>query len=203
MDVLLSRPGGFLIRDAGPVWKQGTTSSFLDAVAGGNLPSEAFRRWLSQDYLFAKGLMAFQAITLAKAPRDCHQPLVAGLAALDNELSWFEAHAARLQLDLEIGPNPICRSYTDFLMRAAYSQPYPVLVAILFGVEASYLAAWSALKPAGPYAEFIQRWSSEAFADYVSALGALTERHRHESAQNHFNTVLIRERDFWQMSWEG
>ncbi|UUZ63803.1 hypothetical protein LP414_33470 [Polaromonas sp. P1(28)-13] len=33
----------------------------------------------------------------------------------------------------------VCRRYGDFLIQAAYSDPYPVLLAMLFGVEASYL----------------------------------------------------------------
>jgi thiaminase/transcriptional activator TenA len=162
-----------------------------------------FRRWLAQDYLFAEELTAFQAILLAKSPRDCHTPLIGGLAALDKELSWFESHAARLQVKLGIPPHPICRRYTDFLLRCAYTQPYSVLLAMLFGVEASYLAAWSALAPAGPYAEFIERWSSAEFAAYVEALADLTERHPQSAAQQYFNEVLSHEREFWMMAWEG
>jgi thiaminase/transcriptional activator TenA len=200
---LASGPGGWLIQGAGELWRAGTTARFLDAAAAGQLPAEAFRRWLVQDYLFAKGLMAYQALTLAKAPRDCHGPLVSGLGALDNELNWFEGHAARLGLDLEAEPLPACRAYTDFLMRAATSQALPVLLAILFGVEASYLAAWSALRPEGPYAEFIERWSTPAFSAYVASLGRLVDRYRHESSQAFFNRVLEHERDFWTMAWEG
>ena len=190
-----------LIQNAGRLWKQATTSSFLDALASGDLPAEAFQRWLAQDYLFAKELMVFQAMVVAKVPRDCHKPLLAGLEALDSELDWFEAHAQRLQLNLNVPPHPACRRYTDFLLRCAYEQPYPVLLAMLFGVEVSYLAAWSAHEPAGPYAEFIERWSSPAFADYVVALRGLAERYPHEAAQEYFNHVLQQERDFWQMSW--
>ncbi len=192
-----------LVRDAGPLWKEATRSPFLDALATGNLRAEAFRRWLSQDYLFTQGLASFQAMVIAKVPRACRKPLIAGLAALDSETDWFEAHATRLQLDLNILPHATCRGYTDFLISSAYTQAYPVLLAILFGVEASYLAAWSALAVAGPYAEFIERWSSEAFANYVAALRALAEQYSHEAAQSHFNTVLAHERDFWKMSWEG
>jgi thiaminase/transcriptional activator TenA len=192
-----------LIRNAGPLWDEATVSPFLDALAAGSLTADAFRRWLAQDYLFAKDLMAFQAILLAKASRDCHKPLIEGLAALDKEMEWFESHAARLQMDLDIPPHPTCRRYTDFLMRCAYTQPYPALLAILFGVEASYLAAWSALAPVGPYAEFTERWSSADFATYVAALGGLGERHPHEAAQEHFNEVLAHEREFWKMSLEG
>jgi thiaminase/transcriptional activator TenA len=99
--------------------------------------------------------------------------------------------------------HPACRRYTDFLIRCAYTQPHPPLLAILFGVEASYLAAWSAIAPTGPYSEFIERWSTMEFAGYVAALGALAERYPHEGSQELFNEVLAHEREFWAMSWEG
>ena len=188
-----------LVQNAGPLWDEATRAPFLEALAAGTLPVEAFRRWLVQDYLFAKDLTAFQSILLAKAPRDCHKALVGGLGALDKELEWFESHAGRLQVDLDIPPHRTCRRYTDFLLRCAHTEVYPVLVAVLFGVEASYLAAWSALVPTGPYAEFIARWSSVDFAAYVEALGGFA-RHPHEGAQRHFNEVLVHEREFWQMS---
>jgi thiaminase len=88
-------------------------------------------------------------------------------------------------------------------MRCAYTQPCGVLLAILFGVEASYHAAWSALAPSGPYAEFIKRWSNPDFGAYTTTLGGLAERNLQEAAQEHFNEVLAHERDFWKMAWEG
>jgi formylaminopyrimidine deformylase / aminopyrimidine aminohydrolase len=195
--------GHSLIRDAGRLWGEATRPLCLDAVAAGTLAANAFQRWLAQDYLFAKDLMAFQALLLTKTPRDCHAPLIGGLAALDKELGWFESHGARHQVDLDVASHPTCRRYTDFLIRCAYTQPYQVLLAMLFGVEAAYLTAWSALPPSGPYAEFIERWSSSDFAAYVSALGGLAERHPHDAAREHFNEVLAHEREFWRMSWEG
>lgn len=203
MPGLLKWADATLIQGAGSLWKAATASPFLDALAAGSVPEEAFRRWLSQDYLFGKELTAFQAIVLAKAPRDCHKPLISGLVALDSELEWFESRAHRLKLDLNIPPHKICRQYTDYLVRCGYTERYPVLLAMLFGVEVSYLAAWSSLPVTGPYAEFIDRWSSKGFAEYVATLRALTERHPHPAAQGHFNQVLSHERVFWEMSWEG
>lgn len=192
-----------LIQSAGPLWERAKTSPFLDAVADGTIPRESFSRWLSQDYLFASGLTIFQAILVSKVPRDCHKTLIAGLAALDSELEWFEEHAGRLKLSLDIEPYPVCRRYTDFLVRSAYTEPYSVSLAILFGVEVTYLAAWSSLKTTGPYAEFIKRWSSDPFAKYVESIRELVERHADSGQQAAFNQVLELERDFWQMSWEG
>ncbi len=192
-----------LIRNAGGLWDEATHSPFLDALAAGSLALDAFHRWLSQDYLFAKDLMAFQAVLLAKAPRHCQERLIGGLVALESELAWFEFRAAREQLALDVLPHPTCRRYTDFLIRCAYTQPYSVLLAMLFGVEAAYLTAWSALRPSGLYAEFVERWSSPPFAAYVAALGDLATRHPHAAAQEHFNEILEHEREFWRMSWAG
>jgi thiaminase/transcriptional activator TenA len=192
-----------LIRAAGDLWRQATQARFLDAVAAGTLPSEAFQRWLVQDYFFARGLLMFQALMLAKAPRAAQQLLCAGLTALDGELTWFEQHHARLRLTLEAPPHPTCRRYVDFLIAAAHTQPFGVLAAILFGGEVSYLAAWSALKTQGPYAEFIARWSNPQFAQYVRRLQQLAEAHPSPQAQDCFNEVLRHEHDFWRMTWEG
>jgi thiaminase/transcriptional activator TenA len=85
----------------------------------------------------------------------------------------------------------------------ALHQAYPVLIAMLFGVEASYLAAWSAYPPVGLYAEFFVRWSTAEFAAYVEALGGLADRHSHDAAQQHFNEILVHEREFWKMSWQA
>jgi hypothetical protein len=49
-----------LIRATGPLWDEATRSPYLDALAAGNLPADALRRWLAQDYLFAKDLVAFR-----------------------------------------------------------------------------------------------------------------------------------------------
>jgi len=157
----------------------------------------------AQDYLFAKCLTAFQAIVLAKALRDCHKALVGGLGALDKELGCLKSHAERLQADLGIPPYLACRRYTDFLLRCAYTEVYPVLIAMLFGVEASYLADWSAFAPVGLAVEFIARWPSAEFAAYGDALGELADRHPHEAAQQHFNEILVHEREFWKMSWQA
>ena len=67
-----------LVHNAGPLWDEATRSPFLDALAAGSLAADGFRRWFGQDYLFASGLMAFQAILLSKAPRDCHHSLIEG-----------------------------------------------------------------------------------------------------------------------------
>ena len=192
-----------LIHEAGPLWTQATTARFLDALADGSLPADVLHRWLAQDYHFAQALNSFQAIALAKAPREFRKILLRGLVSLDAELDWLESLAAARGVNLSAPQHPVCRHYCDFLLRVAYIESYPVLLVVLFGVEASYLAAWSRLRPEGPYQEFIRRWSSPEFAAYVDSLRGLAEWHPHDSSQAYFEEVLNHERDFWTMAWEG
>lgn len=196
-----------LIVGAGDLWAEGTHAKFLEAIRDGNLPTEAFRRWLVQDYLFVSGLTSFQAIAAARSPRPLQKVLLDGLTALNAELTWFEEHAERFSLDLSAPPHPTCRRYVDFLVSNAYTQPCEVLVAMLFGVEAAYLCAWSSLasSPAkqGPYADFINRWSNEHFVAFVRGLERLSHENPHIAQQGSFNEVLRHEREFWRMTWEG
>ena len=192
-----------LAAGAGELWQAGTTARFLDAVGDGTLPQGAFHRWLVQDYLFVKGFTRFAALTCAQTPRPAQSVLIGGLAALDAELAWFEEHARHRDLDLETEAQPICRRYVDFLIASAYSQPVEVLLAIFYGVEVAYTVAWGRLAAAGPYAEFIERWTSPEFTAYVAELLALADEHSHPGQQAAFNQVMRHEREFWQMTWEG
>lgn len=188
---------------AGDLWQLGTRAKFLDAVGDGSLPEEAFTRWLVQDYLFVKGFTSFVAVTTAKTPRPGQSDLIGGLAALDEELDWFESHARERQLDLGAEAHPTCRRYVDFLIASAYEEPFEVLLAIFFGVEVAYTVGWGSLKPEGPYAEFIDRWTNPEFQAYVEELMKLADAHSHPGQQAAFNEVMRQERDFWRMTWEG
>lgn len=197
-----------LVRGSGPLWRSATTAEFLTAIGVGNLPTESFHRWLVQDYAFAKGLAACQAVATAKTPRPAQKVLITGLAALDSELDWFEQKAAQYGLDLHVAMHPTCRRYVDYLIAAAYTQPSEVLLPILFGVEAAYLCAWSSLRgddsgTDSPYAEYIDRWSNSLFAQYVADLLSHCDRHPDGIQQQQFNEVLRHEQDFWCMTWSG
>lgn len=192
-----------LARGAGRLWEEGTRASFLDAVGKGSLPEEAFSRWLVQDYLFVRDLARFVAHTAAATPRPAQSVVIAGLSALDDELGWFEDHSARRGLALDVPAHTTCRRYTDFLLAAAYTRPFEVLLAILYGVEVAYTVAWGRLEAEGPYAEFIDRWTHAGFQAYVHKLREIADEHHHPGQQEAFNEVMRHEREFWRMTWEG
>ena len=195
------------------LWRKATTAKFLDGLGDGTLPDEALDRWLAQDRRFVSELLRFQAIVLSKVPEDARRPLLAGLNALAAELDWFaDLEETR---GLTAAPvHPVCARYTDFLLRSAYTEPYPRLLQILFGVEVAYLASFKSLadrgkslagagaQPEGIHGELIARWSSELFAAYVNDLHDLTLAHPHPDGEA-FAEVLRHEHDFWRMTWEG
>ncbi len=192
-----------LAAGAGELWDLGTRAKFLDAVGDGSLPEEAFARWLVQDYLFVKGFANFVAVTITMTPRPGQSVLIGGLAALDDELDWFEGQARERKLDLAIEAHPTCRRYVDFLIASAYGHPFEVLLAIFYGVEVAYTVAWDRLKGEGRYAEFIDRWTNPEFQAYVGELIKLVDAYPHPGQQTAFNEVMRHERDFWQMTWKA
>ncbi len=195
-----------LIENAGDLFEKATTGPFLTGVRSGALPAEALNRWLVQDRIFVGELFRYQSIVLSKAPDGARPVLLRGLLALQMELEWFaEIGADRDLSDTE--PHPVCDRYNDFLLRAAYLEPFPRLIQILFGVEAAYLGSFQRLKdggrpPGGIYAELIERWSSDAFVTYVDELHELTVEHPYPD-QIAFDEVLGFEHEFWRMTWEG
>jgi thiaminase/transcriptional activator TenA len=194
-----------LIRVAENLWEEATTARFLTAIGDGSLPDEALDRWLVQDRIFASELFRFQSILLGKVPESARRPVLGGLVAIDAELSWFGELWRQRGLE-PAEPHPVCARYTDFLLHAAYTDPASRLLQILYGVEVSYFAAWSALAegelPAGIHGKLIARWSNQEFEAYVGMLKELTERHHHPDDAG-FRRVLELERDFWRMTWEG
>ncbi|MCG8585695.1 MAG: hypothetical protein MI757_13390 [Pirellulales bacterium] len=61
-----------LVVGAGNLWREATEAEFLSAIRDGNLPREAFQRWLVQDYSFTRGLQRFKRLLL-RGRRDLHK----------------------------------------------------------------------------------------------------------------------------------
>ena len=203
MSLIESFAGSRLAAGSGDLWEPGTSARFLDAVGDGTLPEEAFNRWLVQDYIFVQGFTRFLAVAASRVARPEQSAMIGGLAALDAELAWFEDHLAGRGLDLSAEANPTCRRYVDYLVAAAYTEPVEVLWAIFYGVEVAYTVAWGKLAAEGPYAEFIERWTSPEFQEYVAELLRITDANPHPGQQPAFDEVMRHEREFWRMTWEG
>jgi formylaminopyrimidine deformylase / aminopyrimidine aminohydrolase len=163
-------PVAALLSRAGPAWRGATDHPFLHGVRDGSLPAGAFDTWLLQDALYVADLLRFQARLLARAPRPAQAVLAAGLVGLVAELDWFGEHAAARGLRPDAAPLPATRAYAALLDRLDAAAPAPALVA-LWALERVYLDAWSSAAPgSGPYAPFVEHWTTPDFAGYVADL---------------------------------
>jgi len=192
-----------LIRQAGQLWERATHSPFLEGIRDGTLPKEAFHRWLIQDYHFVKAFLRFLGALLLRSDRPQQPLLVEGIVALDHELAWFEKQVQARGLDLKSPVHPFCQRYNDFMLRAVHEESLSGLYAMLYSLEACYLAAWSSLKPEGPYQEFVERWSDPRFRDYVIKLRSLAENQTDAPSQGLVDQCLRYEEDFWTMAMSG
>lgn len=181
-------------------WRHATSHAFLEAVRDGSLPDSAFRTWLAQDYRFVFDLLRFQARLLSTAPRTGQRALAQGLVALDAELAWFEGHAARLGLRLEVASDPVTQAYGRRLL--SYAEDWPRGITALWTGERAYLESWrGALPGALQYREFVEHWTHPDFAAYVDELERLVgAAGANEEA---FLAVCALERDFWEMAWSS
>jgi thiaminase/transcriptional activator TenA len=190
-------------------WQAATDHPFLAGVRDGTLTRQAFQAWLAQDYLFVRDLLAFQARLLARAPRHAQAVLASGLVSLESELGWFEEHAGRRRLVLDVPRQATTIAYRALLERQL-SEPFAIPMAALWAVERAYLGAWRTAAPGAPeFAEFVQHWTAEPFAEYVRGLQVAAEfelqavPHVLDRATGAVRDVLALERDFWAMAFVG
>jgi thiaminase/transcriptional activator TenA len=199
-----------LILDHADLWHNATHHQFLNEVRDGTLPELAFTTWLGQDYHFASTLLDAQGIILSYAPRSDQGLLIGGLFALDSELSWFEANAVVYNIDLAKPVLPTCQAYNDLLLGLQY-KPYVVQITCIWALERAYFDSWSTALPGAPkYKEFIDRWTTPEFKDYVDgledavnvALAAASTEER-ALAEVYFLWIVRYEKNFWDMALSG
>lgn len=76
-------------------WQDRAISSpFLSSVTDGTVSPAQFNAWLVQDGLFVREFTRFLGACLAKAPHPHFDLLLAGAAALKDELAWFQVWLA-------------------------------------------------------------------------------------------------------------
>ncbi len=197
-----------LLRSHAAIWRTATHHQFLDAVRDGTLPPDTFATWLVQDYHFVFHEIACLARLLARAPRYAQNILVRGLAALEAEATWFETHARRRHISLDVPLAPATAAYRDFFV-SLDSQPFPVALTAIWAVERAYLEAWMGVAPGHEhYRTYVEHWANVEFEQFVSdleqvAATTLAESNADEATEQAFLQVAQLERAFWDMAWSG
>ena len=191
-------------------WQAATVHPFLAQCQQGRIQAHQFNTWLVQDYHFVIEFTRLAASLLQSAPVDHFDVILGGIAALKDELNWFQVKAEERSLDLNQPLQPTCQTYCQFMQGLA-NQAYAVKATGFWAIELAYNQGWQRHSPMpDPYAEFADRWGNTAFTAYVEQLAQqansvlkTADSTTQTEAEKAFVTVATFEKDFWQMAYEG
>lgn len=207
-----------LRRQTAAIWQAQLEHPFVRGIADGSLDVERFQFWLRQDYLFLIEYCRLIGLAAARAPDIGTLTKFADLlhSTARTEMDLHRSYAAGFGIppsDLEDETMaPTTRAYTDFLVRIAATGDFAELAAALLPCMWGYSELGSELARPGPpahrYAEWIQMYSSEEFAqlaawcrELVDEIAEGVDAAGRGRMQLAFVTSSRYELAFWQMAW--
>lgn len=204
---------------ADAVWEAQHAHPFVRGIGDGSLPSERFRFYVRQDYLFLADYGRLLALGAARAPRLEWTRRFAALAhsVLETEMELLRQFAARwgvsvAALEAEEAA-PATRAYGDFLLRTAALGDFGELVAALLPCMWGYAEIGERLAGGGalsthPYREWIEMYASPEFGELaawcrglVDEAGAAAGAELRERMRGAFLTSSELELGFWEGAW--
>ncbi|MDF5726472.1 MAG: TenA family transcriptional regulator [Rhizonema sp. PD38] len=197
-----------LLQNYAQSWQEATVHPFLEECQLGTIQLQQFNTWLRQDYLFVLEFTRMVGRVLASAPPQHFDVILGGLAALKDELNWFQEKASERQLNFNIKKQPTCIEYCEY-MQSITDKPYAVQATAFWAIEFSYNQGWQLPgKMPAPYNEFAERWGNPDFTKYVKLLEQqadevleTAEADIQKQAEESFLRVAKLEHDFWQMAF--
>lgn len=221
MSILLFDSGlfGRLRSHAGQDWHNYVSHPFLRQLGEGTLPGAAFRRYLTQDYLF---LIHFsRAYALLASKFQTLPEIRAAVTSLNHIVAELPLHVSYCQLwglsEAQMASEPEARetlNYTRYVMDIGHSGDALDLLTALLPCVAGYAEAGQLLLTSkttqiedNPYAAWIKNYAN---ADYLAGVNAaiallnLVGEQRGGEARfarlgEIFTTATRLEADFWQM----
>ena len=155
-------------------------------LAAGTLGSDRFRFYILQDALYLAEYARALAIAGGRSPDADAVARFTRCAegAIVVERALHEGFFARFGLSHEqvagSEPSPACLAYTSFLLAAACTQSYEVLVAALLPCFTVYrevgLDIAGRAAPGNPYRTWIDTYADPAFGETVEAVSAIVDR---------------------------
>jgi len=188
---------GWLLEISTEVWPR-TRERLSQAVASlGAAPRCRWQEWLKQYSILQQGLIAATGAALAKARRDSQSPLIQALVALDERLAYVERQLREAGIEQPGAAQPATRAFLDSLLRLAYAQPLPLILAGLFAAAGAEEEALASLLST-PRASFARQLPHRATpAGPFCLFGRLYERLPHELAGEIVARTLVVAADWW------
>ncbi|QDG77551.1 thiaminase II [Labrenzia sp. PHM005] len=209
--------------DAAPQWADYVDHSFVQQLGTGELPLEAFKHYLVQDYLFLIQFARAYALGIYKSPTvdDMRQSLEGVKAILDVELdlhlelcgSWGMSRS-----DIESAPEDTpTMAYTRFVLDAGMAGDLLDLQAALAPCIIGYAEIGAALKNKGsetednPYTRWINEYGSDEYQELAQGFAEWMDKTaevyltkaRYPRLSSLFEKASRLESGFWQMGLDA
>ena len=210
---------GRLRQDAGQDWQHYVSHPFLQQLGAGTLPQVAFRRYLTQDYLFlihfarAYALLAtkFHTLPEIRAAVESLHHIVAELPLHVGYCASWGLNEAQMAREPEASET---LNYTRYVLDIGHSGDALELLTALLPCVAGYAEVGlrlldnpTTVMEGNPYASWIQNYSDRGYLDGVKgAIEMLNRVGQERGAQARFSrlseiftTATRLESAFWQM----
>ncbi|MDX2239374.1 MAG: TenA family protein [Leptolyngbyaceae cyanobacterium bins.302] len=183
---------------------------FVQGIADGSLAKAKFAYYVGQDTFFLTAFARAYSIAAAKTTDlngfEVFHSLASGVL---EELRLHRKYAAEWGVSLsQIDAGTATQRYTDFLLATAWSQDIGMTAVAMAPCMRLYLFLGKELAKSGIpqhlYKDWVQAYSSEAFADLTLKLENLIERYANPvpTAYSSYRYAMLCERDFFQAAWE-
>ena len=204
------------------IWAGYHTHPFVMGIGEGSLDQNKFRFYMIQDYLYLIDYTRVFAIGAAKAKDLSVMKLFAASThnILDGEMDIHRAYMKRLGITQEEAENtPVSldnRSYTSYMLRAAYEGGEKEVMAAILSCALSYEEIAKEILKKNPeadkhpfYGEWVSGYASEEYHNENENLIQLMNRlaaHCTPPQEAHlidiFTACSRYEMAFWDMAWE-
>jgi thiaminase/transcriptional activator TenA len=205
---------------AGSLWAGFVGHPFVSGLGDGTLPMPAFRRYLTQDYLFLVQFARAYALAGFKAERIVDLRAASdGFAAILNEIPLHVSFCADWSLDeaaMAAEPEALeTIAYTRFVLNCGAAGDlldlYTALAPCVLGYAEIGQRLGAKRAPNNPYAAWITTYAGSEYQAAAEIMCSTLERlwtergseNRIASLQSTFNTAVRLETAFWAMGWRA
>lgn len=208
-----------LRQSAAPIWEADLGHPFVRGIADGTLPTEKFKFYLVQDYLFLLDYSRVFAHGVIKAPDEATMALFSQLLneTLNTEMDLHRGYCEKFGIsaaEMEQAPvAPTTHAYTRHLLSVAQSGTLADIIAGVLPCQWGYAEIGTTLAQQGGspehlYQEWIEMYASEEFLalgkwlrSLLNELTAESSSAEKERLKRHFLFSSRYEYLFWEMAW--
>ena len=204
---------------AAPIWEADLKHPFVRGIADGSLPTEKFKFYLIQDYLFLLDYSRVFAYGVIKATDEATMAMFSQLLneTLNTEMDLHRGYCEKFGIsaaEMETAPmTPTTHAYTRHLLHVAQTGTLADLIAGVLPCQWGYAEIGTTLAEQGGspeplYQEWIDMYASPEFLalgewlrselNNLTAESGAAEKQR---IQQHFLLSSRYEYLFWEMAW--